>query len=227
MVRRGVIEHPKGGAMSPSIRILQTVSVAPILAGRASRFSRLGRLCLFIVLALGSPGSTAAQTCFRGHPKPACSGFTILELTGALRLNEKPGSTDGSTAFFYWSGGYLRNIGARSALGPGFKLTADSDGHRYGPVLRYRRWLSPTSSIDFAPGAFVAGKDNFVALRFPSPTADVAVNYRDWVGLAVGVDALRPSTGATQWQWHAGMRVGTWLAPVVTLGLFVLAAATY
>jgi hypothetical protein len=112
-------------------------------------------------------------------------------------------------------------------LGAGFKLTVDSDGHRYGPVARYRRWLGSTSSIDFAPGLFVAGQDNFVALRFPSPTADVAVNYGDRLGFAVGVDALRQANGDTQWQWHAGMRFGTWLAPVATLGLGILAAATY
>jgi hypothetical protein len=46
------------------------------------------------------------------------------------------------------------------------------------------------------------------------------------IGLAVGVDALRADTG-TQWQGHAGVRVGTWLAPLLTLGLGALAAATY
>jgi len=179
------------------------------------------------VLALGSPAAAAGQTCFRGHPQPRCSGFTVLEFTGGIRLNQKPGPTDQSAGFAYWSGGYLRNIGPRSALGAAFKLTADTDGHRYGLVLRYRGWLGPTSSIDLAPGLFVAGKDNYTAFRFPSPTADVAFNYRDWIGLAVGVDALRQVDNATQWQWHAGLRFGTWLAPLATLGFLVLAAAAY
>ncbi len=181
---------------------------------------------LALVLLVGSPSAAAGQTCFRGRPQPACSGFTVLEFTGATRLNDKSGPTDESPAVLYWSGGYMHNIGQRSALGAAFKITADGDGHRYGPVLRYRRWLGRSSSIDFAPGLLVGGKDNFVALRFPSPMADVAVNYRDWVGLAVGVDALRSSEG-TQWQGHAGVRCGTWLAPLATLGMGFLMAATW
>jgi len=214
--------------MSRTPRVLRTVSLGPNLTGPGHPNLRilLGSLCLLAV-TLGSPPAAAGQTCFRGRPQPRCSGFTVLEFTSGIRLNQKPAPTDEGMVLAYWSGGYLRNIGPRSALGAAFKLTGDTDGYRYGPVLRYRRWLSPTSSIDFSPGLFVAGKDNFTALRFPSPTADVALNYRDWVGLALGVDALRHADGGTQWQWHAGMRLGTWLAPLATLGLFVLAAATY
>jgi hypothetical protein len=178
-------------------------------------------------LMLGVPVSLAGQTCFRGRPQPKCSGFTVLEFTGALRLNDKTGPTDEAPAFLYWSGGYLRNVGGRSALGAVFKVTADSDGHRYGPVVRYRHWLSQTTSIDLAPGLFIGGEDNFVDLAFPSATADVAFNYGDWFGVAVGVDAIRRTGGGTQWQSHAGVRFGTWLAPLATLGLGILAGATY
>jgi hypothetical protein len=187
----------------------------------------LSHLCLLAVLTLGWPPPAVGQTCFRGRPRPACSGFAVLELTGGIRLNPTPSQTGQNAALLSWSAGYLRNTGARSALGAAFTLTADGDGHRYGPVLRYRRRLGLASSVDVTPGIFLAGKDNVVALRFPSPTADVAFNYRDWVGLAVGVDVLRRAQGATQWQWHVGMRVGTWVAPLATLGLGVLAAATY
>ena len=178
-------------------------------------------------LILAAPAVAVGQSCFRGRLEPACRAFTVLEFTGGIRLTEKSVPTDRNQTFLYWSGGYLKNIGSRSALGAAFKLTADSDGHRYGPVARYRRWLGPRSSLDFAPGIYVGGKENFTAPRFPSPTADVALNYRDWLGFAIGIDALRQADGPTQWQWHAGMRFGTWLAPLATLGLGVLAAATY
>lgn len=180
-----------------------------------------------VVLSMASPPAAAGQVCLRGRPQPACSGFVVLEFTGAVRLNEKLGPTGRNGAFLYWSGGYLENIGLRSALGAAFKLTADSDGHRYGPVARYRRWLSRNSSIDVAPGLFVGGKANFITLKFPSATADVAFNYGDRVGLAVGVDALRQRGGGTQWQGHAGVRFGTWLAPLATLGLGLLIGATW
>ena len=180
-----------------------------------------------VVLYCGSPHVALGQSCFRGRPQPQCTGFAVLEFTGAVRLNGKSGPTDQNAAFLYWSGGYLQNIGSTSALGAAFKLTADSDGHRYGPVVRYRHWLSSTSSIDVAPGAFVGGRDNLVTLRFPSPTADVALNYGDRVGLAIGVDALRQRGGGTQWQGHVGARFGTWLAPLAMLGLGLLIGATW
>jgi hypothetical protein len=110
-----------------------------------------------IVIPLGLPRLTVAQMCFRGRPEPSCAGFTVLEFTGAMRLNDKSGPTDQNAAFFYWSAGYLQNIAPKSAVGAAFKLTADSDGHRYGPVARYRRWLDRSSSLDLAPGLFVGG----------------------------------------------------------------------
>jgi hypothetical protein len=66
-----------------------------------------------------------------------------------------------------------------------------------------------------------------VFLKFPSPTFDVALNYGDRIGLGAGVDALRDRDGSTQWQEHAGIRFGTWLAPLATLGLGLLIGATW
>jgi hypothetical protein len=184
-------------------------------------------MALTALLSFGLLQPATAQTCFRGRPRPRCAGFVVLEFTGAVRLNEKAGRTDQNAAFLYWSGGYLQTVGARDAVGAAFKLTADSDGHRYGPVVRYRRWLSGNTSIDVAPGFFVGGQDNFSSLKFPSPTADVAFNYGDRVGLALGVDALRQRGGDSQWQGHAGVRFGTWLAPLATVALGVLIGATW
>jgi len=167
-------------------------------------FCRAFRFTLLLILVL--PVISHAQICFRGHPKPRCAGFTILEFSAATRLNKlnkKAGPSDWSGAYFYWSAGYLHNLGTRSALGGAFKITADSDGYRYGLVLRYRRWLGPKWCWDVAPGVFLGGKDNF--------TSDVAINYGDWVGLAIGLDALRSAGGETSWEGHAGLRFGTWL----------------
>jgi len=183
-------------------------------------------LALLVMLPLWS-GSIAAQTCFRGHPRPRCAGFMVLEFTGAMRLNSKAGPTDKANAYLYWSTGYLHNTGVRTSLGAGVKLTADSDGSRFAIVGRYRHWLSARTSIDLAPGIFISGKDNFTVLRFPSPTADVALNLGDRVGLAVGVDGIRTPGAGTSWQSHAGVRFGTWLAPLATLGLGVLIGATW
>jgi hypothetical protein len=88
-------------------------------------------------------------------------------------------------------------------LGAAFKLTADGDGHPYGPVLRYRQWLGPTWSLDAAPGIFLGGKDNLNRLRFPSATADVTINWGDRVGVTIGVDALRREARTTSWESYA------------------------
>jgi hypothetical protein len=182
---------------------------------------------VMLVATWGWPLSALAQSCFRGHPEPRCGDFLVLEFTGAMRLNDKSGPTDDSAAFPYWSLGYLQNVGPASAVGAAFKLTTDSDGHRYGPTVRYRRWLDASTSIDVAPGLYVGGKDNFVTLKFPSPTFDIALNYGDRIGLAAGVDALATREGGTDWQAHMGVRFGTWLAPIATVGLGVLLAAAW
>lgn len=180
-----------------------------------------------LLLSMVVESRVHAQTCFRGHPRPRCGGFVVLESSGAVRLNEKSGPSDNAPAFFFWSAGYLQNVSARSALGLAFKLTADSDGHRYGPVFRYRKWLSPTWSLDLAPGVFVGGQDNFTNLRFPSAAADVAINWGDWVGVTVGLDALRHRGTTTSWEGYTGLRFGTWLAPLGTVGLGILIGATW
>lgn len=180
-----------------------------------------------VVLSLSAPPAAEGQDCLNGREQPECGSVAVLEFTGAARLNEKTGPTDRSAAFLYWTGGYLKTIGGRAAVGAALKLAVDGDGHRYGPVARYRRWLTPSWSLDVTPGFYLAGKDNFTALRFPSVTADIAFNYRDRLGIAIGGDALSHRDGGTQWQTYAGVRFGTWLAPLATLGLGLLIGATW
>jgi hypothetical protein len=181
----------------------------------------------FLVLLL-SPGTVDAQVCFRGHPRPRCGGFTVLEFTGGARLSQATVSASGqSDIYLAWSAGYLHNVGARSALGAAFKLSADDDGSRYGAALRYRRWLGPTWSLDLAPGVLLGGSENFRSLKFPSATADFAINWGDRVSVILGIDQLKYQVGTGRWEAHVGLRFGSWLAPLATLGLGVLAGATY
>lgn len=184
-----------------------------------------------LLVTMAFPSITQAQLCFRGHPSPRCEGFAILEFTAGARLNAKAiesGFREPSPAYVSWSAGYLHNLGDRSALGVAFKLAADDEGNRYGPVLRYRRWLGPTWSIDFAPGLIVGGEDNVEGRQFPSVMFDVAINWGDRLGLDLGLERVRRERGgANRWDGHVGLRFGTWLAPLATLGLGLLGAATY
>jgi hypothetical protein len=183
-------------------------------------------LVLGLLISLTAATAAQAQLCFRGHPRPRCSGFAVLEFSGTARLNQKAGPGDRTDGLFVWNAGYLRSVGPRSALGAAFKLTADGDGHRFGPVLRYRQWLGPTWSLDLAPGMLLGGKDNFAILRFPSATADVTINWGDRVGVTLGADRLRQRSRGAHWESYLGLRFGTWLAPVAMVGLGIVAGAT-
>lgn len=193
----------------------------------ASILTTLG-LALLLSMALSS--AAEAQLCFRGHPAPKCRGFAILELTTGTRLNQPGVPFDPyggeSSIYLSWSAGYLHNMGQRSALGAAFQVAADDDGHRYGPMLRYRQWLGPTWSLDLAPGVLVGGRTNFTTLSFPSPTGNIAINWGDRIAVTFGVDQLRRGDG-TRWESHAGLRFGTWLGPLALLGLVALAGASY
>jgi hypothetical protein len=183
-------------------------------------------MCVAVTLAF--PSIADAQTCFRGRPLPACRDFTILEFAPSYRLSEKEGQTDSVRAVLSWNVGYMRNIRPATALGAGVKITADSDGHRYGPILRLRHWMGNSrTSADVTAGMFVAGEDNFAVLGLPSVTADVALNYRDLIAISAGVDALRRTGSGTSWEPYLGLRFGTWLAPIATLALGIAAAATW
>jgi hypothetical protein len=194
------------------------------------RISSVALGCTILVTAISITSTAEAQVCFRGHPKPRCGGFAVLEFTAGTVLNSQTSAYDrfggNSPVYVSWSAGYLQNLGQRSALGAGFKVAADDDGYRYGPVLRYRAWLGPTWSLDLAPGVLVGGQTNFTQLRFLSVTADVAINWGDRVALSVGVDQLRRA-GGNRWETHAGLRFGTWFAPLATLALGIIAGATY
>jgi hypothetical protein len=191
---------------------------------------RRGRLNLAtlgfgLLISLTVVSAAQAQLCFRGHPRPRCSGFAVLEFSGMARLNRKEGPSDQTPGIFSWHAGYLQSVGARSALGAALKLTADGDGHRFGPVLRYRQWLGPTWSLDVAPGILLSGEDNFTLLRFPSATADVTINWGDRVGVTLGADLLRRKSGGESWESYLGLRFGTWLAPLAMVGLGIAAGA--
>jgi hypothetical protein len=197
----------------------------------APRSSYLPMLGAFLLLSLTLPLPAQGQVCFRGHPRDRCDGFTVLEFTAGARLSSQTSALglwygNKSPVYVSWAVGYLHNLGPQSALGAALKVAADDDGHRYGAVLRYRQWLGPTWSLDLEPGVLLGGQTSFTTLRFPSATADIGINWGDRVSFIMGVDQLRRGTG-TGWDGHAGIRFGTWLAPIGLLGLIVLAGATY
>ena len=198
-----------------------------MLSPRSRWFAVRVALCATLLL----PSVTQAQFCFRGQPRPHCGGFTILEFAAGTRLKTSvahSGYDEANRFYLSWSGGYLHNLGVRSSLGAAFKVAADDDGDRYGPVLRYRQWLGNTWSLDLGPGLIMGGTDNVPGRLFPSLMLDLAINWGDRIALDAGLERVRREGAlASSWDCHVGLRFETWLAPLATLGLGILAGATY
>jgi hypothetical protein len=190
---------------------------------------RCSLLLAYLALS-GRPTVAHSQYCFRGRPAPHCQSFMLLEFAPTVRLNAKAPPTDGAPLVTTWTIGTLWNVGARSAFGGVASLTADGDGHRVILGVRYRRWLAKLRSVDLSAGYVVAAKkDDFgrPKLRSPSMAAELALQSGDRIGLVLGLERLRRTDGALSWESHAGLRFGTWLAPLATVGLLLVAAASY
>jgi hypothetical protein len=125
-----------------------------------------------LAIALASPSAAEAQFCFRGRALPACRAYPILEFAPGYRLVDKAVPSDGAPVVGDWQAGYMQNVRSQAGVGGAVKITADSDGHRYGPVVGLRYWLgSGRVSLDMTAGMFLAGEDNHVLLNWPAPTA--------------------------------------------------------
>jgi hypothetical protein len=112
---------------------------------------------LCVVAASAQPA--AAEASCGGRPTPEGKGFMVSEFSAGVRLSEKSGPSDNANAFAWWGLGYLKNVDRQNALGGSVKLAADSDGHRYGPLLRYRRWLDHRWGLDLGAGRYLGAKD--------------------------------------------------------------------
>jgi len=179
----------------------------------------------FALLATALAAFPAVAGPFDGSPPAEHSGFLVFENTFSTRLNAKPEPTDGGRLMTHWQLCYLHHVDERNAWGGGVKLTADTDGARVGPVVRYRRWLSDSVGLDVGVGSYVAGQDYSFQVGFPAPTVDVGVSFDDWVGFHAGLDALDRDDDV-HFEPYVGIRFGRWLAPVTTVGLGVLIGAS-
>ena len=181
---------------------------------------------LVVILLLALAG-TCSSGVFDGSP-PAQheSGFLVFESTYSFRLAPKPEPTDGGRVLFSSQLGYLDNVDARSAWGGSLKLVADTDGIRFGPMVRYRRWIGDSVGLDVGAGAYLAGDDNFTMRNFPAPTVDVGVSFDDWAGVHLGVDVLSADGRGTHVEPYLGLRLGRYLGPASALVVGGLIAAS-
>lgn len=146
-------------------------------------------------LPIALPTALSAQrtVCLNGAPRPACSGFLILEAGGLLPIVQTTRGVSWSgqppveqTAFgdrLHWEVGMMRNVSGTWALGAAANLGSGPNGALSALTVRGRRWLGPDLGLDLSAGA--GFRDNGAGPRRVSPVADARLNVRDDLFLGV------------------------------------------
>jgi hypothetical protein len=171
-----------------------------------------------IAALVAAPTPAAAQFCFRGRPRPACSTFLISEFLVGSRFSESQYAQ--TLVIAHWEYGLMANVGDRTAV---------------GGTARYRRWLGSSWSFDVAPGVVVAassgGQD--ADLRGPGFSGHLGLMWRDLAGVSLLVEAVpfrQPETGirGTDAALGIGGRLGSPVGGIVGaaafLGLVIVSA---
>jgi hypothetical protein len=114
-------------------------SVAPLAAQGSPRVGAPGRFCL------------------RARPKPDCSAFAVTTVGGFVMFGRSDGAPSSERGVLDY--GFMVNTGARNAFGGSVFASVDQDGYAIGPAVRYRRWLTSTSSLEVAVGKPLVGDE--------------------------------------------------------------------
>src|SRR4051812_921419 len=102
------------------------------------------RLLTLVAIAATLPPRLVAQDapktrgCLQPHPADRCAWFPVIELGTLVRLAGGPSGD--SRLLLEWNLGFMKNAGARSAVG-GVLFASAENNARAGAALRWRRWL--------------------------------------------------------------------------------------
>lgn len=167
------------------------VSVSPLLAHQLLQAKDTTNLKFDEKLTLGSnpPVKNTKKFSFQEKPGSQCRSFLITEFGYLLRFDVER-YTD-RRHYANWELGGMVNQGENSALGATFFFTLDQEYEepRIGIKARYRRWISPNSSLDIAPGVILYGwRRHF---KFPSFAGHIGLNLGNWFALVGQVESTR------------------------------------
>ena len=172
----------------------------------------------------------AHTLCWRGHPLPECRAFIITEFGVYSRLDHDPTLASDSPLYFTLDVGPVWNR-TRDAAGLTAYLATGSDHARVGARVRYRRWLSRHTSVDFAPGIiFYGSEDGGYTYKAPGLVAGLSLNAGDLFGVGLEMENSRytaysptaPQVGSDT-TWRAGAKLGSGLGVLGALALVGLA----
>lgn len=174
---------------------------------------------------------------WRGHPYPETRSFLITELGLMYRLDRYPYSRFPSRTAVTFDLGWMKNVGTRHAVGfSGYAMPSD-ETTRLGIRGRYRRWLSPSLSVDISPGVILGGEDGGTNYDPPGAVLGVTLNTGDLFAVMIDTELARswefasedpPFTtrvNHTDLTWRAGAKIGSGLGFVGSLVLVGLVVA--
>ena len=147
------------------------------------------------ILCLTLPGIGAAQ--HRAGARWITEASYLARISG--RGDAASTGFPGVTASLEF--GRLWGVTPKVAVGAGFSATL-LEGIAFGIRPRVRYWLSPTSSLDLAPGLLVAG-----VAGPPRFTADLALMRRDQFGVTLQSFVMSSTTYYPDGRFTTGNRV--------------------
>jgi hypothetical protein len=149
-------------------------------------------LVALAILTASSATLMAQPEASPDHGQHGASLFFEAALGARLNRQPNPGVHDARWVAT-WEIGPSFNRGDW-AWGAGVMVAADEDGWRWGVRPRYRRWLSPTTALDFGAGILLDGKTSYGEQHYPGFTGLVGLSYGDWLGVNIELQAIRTST---------------------------------
>ena len=184
---------------------------------------------LVLTLLTGAAVPAMAQEgrdafCWRGAPADRCGTFALTELAGAISTNQASRRPPWNVT---WEVGAMHNVASRLAVGGTAFLTRDDQQRLlFGLKPRVRYWMTRQLGLDLAPGFVLANvQRDFYAATLPAFSGHVAVVWKDWAGLMVQLENLKPDPTPSFDQpvttLYVGLRLGSWAG----VGAGVAAAA--
>ncbi len=148
--------------------------------------------------------------CTGGHPLPSCSSFWITEFGLGRKIANHSYNTD---YYLTWDIGAMVNHTDRDAFGGTmYAGYLPDESFRLGVRGRYRRWITPTTTLDFSPGVLF-WVSNSEKIGF---SGQAGIGYTDWISLFTQLDVTHRRLGSTGnyylgWgaDWIFGLRAGS------------------
>jgi len=159
----------------------------------------------------------------RGRPLPWDRGFPIVQGGVLGALTDANRYSDGEEGVAIADFGYMGNVSTKTAVGGTFSLVGNQDYLRIALKPRVRRWMTRTTSIDFAVGAFTCVDDttgdvDHSGIGF---TGETSLNFGDFVSITSLIEVSNVDervnwgsyldshvSSGTEFAWYLGIKAG-------------------